>query len=79
MKQERLTLNNWIDHKVRNFLIHWYYFWGNLISKIMNYGVLGHLYPIYNRWMVKSSEYDINNELWKKPTNSSVAKPKERE
>lgn len=55
--------------KQNNLLIHWYYFWGNLISKIMDYGILGYLYPLYNRWMCKSSEYDIEHILWKKPEN----------
>jgi len=52
---------------IHHFLIYWYYFWGVAVSKIMGYGILGHLYPLYNRWMIKSSEYDINNELWEKP------------
>ena len=49
-------------------LTRWYFFWGNLVSKIMHYGILAYLYPLYNRWMIKSVRYDMSNEFWKQPT-----------
>jgi hypothetical protein len=55
---------------MKTFLMYWYYLWGNLISKVMNYGILGHLYPFYNYWMCKSADYDIGNKLWNKPNQN---------
>lgn len=63
------TIIQKIKQLKNNLLMYWYYFWGNLISKIMDFGFLGHLYHFYNRWMFKSSEYDIQHKLWKKPEN----------
>lgn len=50
---------------VKKVLTYWYYFWGNLVSKIMLYTDSGFLYKYYNSWMIKSSEYDVKNWLWK--------------
>jgi hypothetical protein len=53
---------------VNNFLARWYYFWGDLISKPMIAFDFTSplLYPIYNRWMIKSVIYDINTVVWHK-------------
>lgn len=48
----------------KKFLIVWYYFWGDLISRLMYWLDLGFAYPLYNKWMCKSADMDINNWWW---------------
>jgi len=53
---------------VNNFLAKWYYFWGDLVSKpMMAFDFTAPvLYPLYNRWMTKSGDYDVNGVVWKR-------------
>jgi hypothetical protein len=53
------------------FLAFWYYFWGDLISKPMNWFDFGFLYPLYNRWMCKSAKFDEAHKLWVKPKSNT--------
>lgn len=52
------------------FLIHWYYFWCNLISYPMLY-LDWPVYKYYHKWACKSADYDIDYKYWKKPDESA--------
>jgi len=52
-----LTIRYW-------FLTRWFYFWGDLVSKIINYTDLD-LTKYYHKWMIKSIEYDPHRKFWK--------------
>lgn len=56
---------------MKQFLARWYFFWGDAVSRIMHYGILGCLYPLYNKWMGKSSRFDVNCKIWQKPDKES--------
>ena len=45
--------------------VHWYYFWGNLISYPMVKFDWDWLYKYYSCWMAKSSNADKENKWWK--------------
>ena len=47
------------------FLIKWYYFFGDLVSRILNYVDSTFLAERYQRWMGKSSDYDTEDWFWK--------------
>jgi len=61
-------INN-ITQAKRRFLVRISYFCGHYISYPMLFFDLDWLYPIYNRLMALSSDYDIEGLFWEKPCN----------
>lgn len=50
---------------MKKFKIYWYYFWGNLLGKVVFDFDLGCLYPLYNKWMTISADLDDEEYIWK--------------
>lgn len=43
------------------------YHLGDLISKFLYFDCMSWLYPVYTKLMVKSSDLDVLNKIWKTP------------
>jgi hypothetical protein len=43
------------------------YLIGDLIGKLLRFNCFHKLYPLYNRIMVKSSDLDTEEKVWKSP------------